>query len=222
MATGANYKLHRKLNLDIPKFLNAIQYEIFAECEDDMVELHLTEDFFVWLIPVSGYARVGIAGYGNVREKLDKFIKNLKQHRKAGEILAMQAGLIPIYAPKLKTEYKFSDLNLRLVGDAAAHVKATTGGGVVMGCLAARHLTDKNYENGWRKEIGNELCLHLMIRKFLNEKSIRYDDMLVLANKHKDMFYSADMDIASKLLKNLTAEFVRHPLMIIDVFKILF
>ncbi|OQX18693.1 MAG: hypothetical protein BWK75_06425 [Candidatus Altiarchaeales archaeon A3] len=222
LATGANYKLHRMLNLRIPKFLNALQYEIFAECESDMVELHLTNDFFAWLIPADGYARVGIAGYGNVREKLDGFIKNLKQHRKVGEILTRQAGLIPIYASKFKTEYKFNDLNLRLVGDAAAQVKATTGGGVVMGCLAARHLADKNYEKEWRKEIGNELYLHLIIRKFLNRKSIRYDDMLMLANRHKHIFYSADMDIASKLLKNLTSEFVRHPLMIIDAFKILF
>ncbi len=84
MATGANYKLHRKLNLMVPKFLNALQYEIFAECESDMVELHLTKDFFAWLIPVRGYTRVGIAGYGNVKEKLDTFIKNLKQHRKVG------------------------------------------------------------------------------------------------------------------------------------------
>ena len=30
LATGANYKLHRMLNLPIPKFLNALQYEIFA------------------------------------------------------------------------------------------------------------------------------------------------------------------------------------------------
>jgi len=28
LATGANYKLHRVLNLRIPKFLNALQYEI--------------------------------------------------------------------------------------------------------------------------------------------------------------------------------------------------
>ncbi|MDI6730879.1 MAG: NAD(P)/FAD-dependent oxidoreductase [Candidatus Altarchaeum sp.] len=222
MATGANYKLHKKLNLMIPKFLNALQYEIFAECENDMVELHLTKDFFAWIIPLSNYTRIGIAGYENVKEKLDNFIKNLKQHRKVGEILAKQAGLIPIYDLKLKTEYKFSDLNLRLSGDAAAHVKATTGGGVVMGCLAARHLADKNYENGWRKEIGNELYLHLMFRKFLNQKSNRYSDMLMLANKYKHIFYSADMDIASKLLKNLIVEFVRHPLIIIDIFKILF
>jgi len=170
MATGANYKLHRKLNLRVPKFLNALQHEIFVECEGDMVELHLTKDFFAWLIPAGGYARVGIAGHGNVRNELEKFIKNLKPHRKVGEILTMQAGLIPIYAPKFKTEYKFGDLNLRLVGDAAAHVKTTTGGGVVMGCLAARHLADKNYEKEWRKEIGNELYLHLMIRKFLNKR----------------------------------------------------
>ncbi len=222
LATGANYKLHRMLNLPIPKFLNALQYEIFAECEQDMVELHLTKDFFAWLIPVDGYARVGIAGYGNVRENLDNFITNLRAHRKVGEILMKHAGLIPIYDPKFKTDYKFSDLNLRLVGDAAAQVKATTGGGVVMGCLAARHLADKNYENGWRKDIGNELYLHLMIRKFLNKRYKKFDDMLAFANKHKEIFYSGDMDFASKLFKNLGLEFVRHPLMATDVFKILF
>ncbi|NCN65724.1 MAG: NAD(P)/FAD-dependent oxidoreductase [Candidatus Altiarchaeum hamiconexum] len=222
MATGANYKLHRKLNLTVPEFLSALQYEISVECESDMVELHLTKDFFAWVVPVGDYARVGIACYRNVRDELENFIKNLKQHRKVGEILTKQAGLIPMYAPKFKTEYKFSGLNLRLVGDAAAHVKATTGGGVIMGCLAAKHLTDKNYENGWRKEIGSELYLHLTIRKILNRKYKKHDDMLMLANKHKQVCYSADMDMASKLLKNLTAEFVRHPLMAADILKILF
>jgi len=224
LATGANYALHRKLkqklNLTIPKFLNAVQYEIFVECEKDMVELHLTNEFFAWIIPVDNYARVGIAGYGNVNEKLTHFIKNLK-NRKIGKILTKQAGLIPIYEPNLRTNYVLNGLNLKLIGDAAAQVKATTGGGVVMGCLAARHLADKNYEILWRKEIEKELYLHLMLRKFLNNKYKKYDDMLNLANKHKQLLYSGDMDFASKIFKNAVIEFVRHPLMAIDVLKIL-
>lgn len=225
LATGSNYVLHRKLKkfgLRIPKFLTALQYEIFVECEQDMVELHLTNEFFVWIIPVNGYARVGIAGYRNICENLDNFIKRLKSNRKVGEILTKQAGLIPLYESKLKTECKFGHLNLRLVGDAAAHVKATTGGGMVMGCIAAQHLAKKDYERSWRKGIGNELYMHSLIRRFLNKNYEKYDDMLTFANNHKKIFYSSDMDFASKFFRNSAIEFIRHPLMLAEVFKILF
>lgn len=221
LATGANYFLHKKLNLKVPKFLKALQYEIPVECEQDMVELHLTKNFFAWIIPVDNYARVGIAGYGNVKNDLENFIKNLKRNRKVGEILSKQAGLIPIYDPSFKTEYKFNDLNIKLVGDAAAQVKATTGGGIVMGCLAAKNLPFMNYEKEWRKKIGKELYLHLMIRKFLDKNYEKFDEILKFANKYKEIFYYGDMDFASKLLKNLTHSFLSHPLMIIDILKIL-
>lgn len=224
LASGTNYFLHRKLrkfNVKIPKFLFALQYEIPVECENDMVELHLTKDFFGWVIPVNDFARVGIASYENVKEKLENFIKNLKRKRKVGEILKKQVGLIPIYNPKLKTEFRLKDLNLRLVGDAAAQVKATTGGGIVMGCIAARNLKSKNYENSWRKEIGKELYLHLMIRKFLDKKYEKFDEILEFANKNKEIFYSSDMDFASKLIKNSIYAFLKHPLIITDILKIL-
>jgi len=220
LATGTNYKFHRKLGIHIPKFLTALQYEIPVECENDIVELHLTDDFFAWIIPVDDYARIGIASYKNVKEKFEKFVKNLKKERKIGEVLSKQSGLIPIYNKNFKTVYKFNDLNLRLVGDAAAQVKATTGGGVVMGCLAAKHLIDENYEKGWRNEIGKELYLHLIIRKFLNKNFSKYDAMLNFANIHKNIFYSSDMDMASKLLKNLTFEFIKNPKTVFDFLKI--
>jgi len=120
-----------------------------------------------------------------VKNELENFIKNLKKNRKTGEILTKQVGLIPLYDPKFKTEYKFDKFgkNLRLVGDAAGHVKATTGGGIVMGCLAARTITSENYEKEWRKKIGKELYLHLKIREVLNKNYKKLDKILEFANE---------------------------------------
>lgn len=221
LATGTNYSLHKILNLRIPKFLLALQYEIPLEFENDMVELYFTEDFFYWVIPVENYARVGVATFSEPKQKLDKFIKKLKKERNAKEILSKQAGLIPIYDPKFKTEYIYKNLNLRLVGDAAAQLKATTGGGIVMGCIAAKKLYCENYEKEWRKEIGKELYIHLKIREFLNKNYKKIDKIFEFANNNKEIFEKSDMDIASVFIKNIAIYTIKHPKALIEGLKIL-
>ena len=100
----------------------------------------------------------------------------------------MQGGLIPIYSPKLKVQKG----NIYLVGDAAAHVKATTGGGLVHGLIAAECLAESiikkkgSYEQSWRKKIGKDLWIHLMIRNILNRFADKdYNYLIKLAGKKK-------------------------------------
>ena len=67
--------------------------------------------------------------------------------------------------------------NIFLVGDAAFHVKATTGGGVVNGFWAARELSEsilqQTYDYEERvKKVKRNLWLHLMMR----EKCNRFSD----------------------------------------------
>lgn len=215
LATGTKYALHRKLNLSVPMVLAGLQYEMKVECDPDFVELYFNAPgFFSWIIPVDGYARVGLCTYRNPKEHLDKFIKNLKKDGRIKnnlnnlKILNKGGGAVPIYNPRSKTEYKIKFKNeykhIILVGDAAAQVKATTGGGIVMGGIAAKCVLH-NYENSWRKKIGKELYLHLLIRNFLNRLNAQeMDKLLVLASEYKDVIQEkGDMDLASCLVFNL-------------------
>lgn len=216
LATGTNYSLHRKLNFKICKFLVSCQYEMPLECEPDMVELHfIVPEFFAWVIPAGDYARVGIACYNNPEQKLKNFIKILNKKRKAGEIINKSYGIIPIHDPRIKTDYG----NIRLVGDAASQVKATTGGGIITGCIAAKHILDENYEKEWRKEIGRELYIHLLLRKFLNRNYNNIDGIFRIIEKNKEIVEEADMDYASVLVENLIKNAIKKPKLAIDIFK---
>jgi len=218
LATGTNYSLHRKLNFKICKFLVSCQYEIPIECEEDMVELHfITPEFFAWVIPVKDYARVGIACYSNPEQKLKNFIKILNKKRRTGSILNKSYGIIPIYDPEMKTDYG----NIKLVGDAASQVKATTGGGIITGCIAAKHILDENYEKGWRKEIGRELYIHLMLRKFLNKNYKNMNKIFKFIRENKEIVEESDMDYASVFIWNLIKSTIKKPWIIADILKIL-
>ena len=231
IAAGIKYGLHRKLNFPVPKILAGLQYEMKVECDPDFVELYFNvPGFFSWIIPVDDYARIGLCTYRNPGEYLKNFIKNLKKGgriKNNAKILNKTGGAVPVYSPKFKTEYEIKNRHrffkprdifyrknelsgtiknkkIILVGDSAAQVKATTGGGIVMGGIAAQCVS-KNYEKQWRKKIGKELYLHLLIRNFLNRLSEReINNLLLLASEHKDIIQKkGDMDMASVLAFNL-------------------
>jgi len=205
LATGTNYYLHRKLELEIPRdFLFGAQYELDVECDPDFVELHFNvPDFFSWIIPVEDYCRVGLCTGEKPTPWLDQFVKELNKDGRLrnSKILRKNYGIIPVYNPRIKTEYG----KIITVGDAAGHVKATTGGGVVMGGLAARFSCKKDYEKLWRAEIGMELYLHLIIRRFLDGLSDRnLDRLFSMVNDCKDSLQEkGDMDLASKSISSL-------------------
>ncbi|MEA3255130.1 MAG: NAD(P)/FAD-dependent oxidoreductase [Candidatus Altiarchaeota archaeon] len=202
IATGTNYKLHKVLNLEMPhEFLTGAQYEMRIDCDNDFVELYFNvPGFFSWIIPVEGYARVGLCTRGNPVPYLDGFIKKLRADGRVlnEKILNKNFGIIPIYDPKIRTQYE----KIAVVGDAASQVKATTGGGVVMGCTAAKFVCERDYEKQWRSEIGKELHLHLLIRRFLDKLSDKnLDNFFTLLNENREVIErEGDMDEASKLL----------------------
>ena len=210
LATGTRYSHHHQLNFNVPEVLSSAQYEMEIECDPDFVELHFNSPgFFSWIIPGSeGTARIGSCTYRNPKHYLENFIKNLKldgRIKNNPKNLNKTGGAIPIYNPHLKTEYD----NIILAGDAAAQVKATTGGGIVMGGIAAGCVnSDYGYEKEWRGKIGKELYLHLFIRNFLNRLSEKeLVELLTLADDYKDIIQKkGDMDMvfntAFSLMKN--------------------
>ena len=202
LATGTNYNLHKALNINAPyEFLYGAQYEMKIECEPDYVEMHLNiPGFFSWIIPAGDYARIGLCALNNPIPYLEDHIKKLDKEKRITDprIMEKNYGIIPIYNPRLRTEYP----KVSLVGDAAGHVKATTGGGVILGGLAAKYAGKDGYESTWRTEIGKELYLHLRARRFLNNLSEKNTDKFIrLLSENKDLIEKkGDMDMASHLL----------------------
>ena len=123
-------------------------------------------NFFGWCVPESeDTVRLGIGCFENTQEYFYKFLKNRTGKK---DILCWESGLIPLYNPKKIIQKG----NVYLIGDAAAQVKATTGGGIIPSLKAAQTLCDciinnKNYNKEFKKQSGRELLLHLKIRNII-------------------------------------------------------
>ncbi|MBN2013971.1 MAG: NAD(P)/FAD-dependent oxidoreductase [Candidatus Altiarchaeota archaeon] len=205
LATGTNYQIQHRLGLDKPtRFLVGVQYELEVESDPDVVELHFNvPGFFSWVIPVRDYARVGCCSMLNPTPHLDRFLKGLSAAGRVRDprILARNYGVIPLHEPNLRTDYG----RIITVGDAAGQVKASSGGGIVMGGIAAGFSSLPDYERSWRSAIGWELRLHLWIHNLLSRLSDNSKDRLFsLISEHKQLLENGgDMDSASKTVHSL-------------------
>jgi geranylgeranyl reductase family protein len=141
---------------------------------------------FAWIVPENkNIARIGVASYKKTNIFLERFLENLNIEKE--EIIDKQAGLIPIYNRKIKTQKN----KIFVVGDAAAHVKATTGGGIVLGLIAAESLAEaivkgKNYDKLLKKKLGKELYAHLIARKIMDKfKEKDWNELIKLCKQKK-------------------------------------
>jgi geranylgeranyl reductase family protein len=190
------------------KFWTGLQARVKLK-NNNIVEFYPHIGSFAWVVPEDKETvRMGLLAKNNIKETFNDFLK-----KRLGNytIIDQQAGLVPIYSSQIKTQKG----NTFLVGDAACMVKATTGGGIVQGLKAAKALAysiknNKNYEKAWKKEIGKELWLSLMIRRCLDNFSDKdYNNLVSLFNKEKTsrILEEHDRDYPSKFLfKLLLAE----------------
>ena len=162
-------------------------------------------NFFGWCVPESeDTVRLGIGCFENAQEHFYRFLKNRTGKK---DVLCWESGLIPLYNPKKQLQKD----NVYLIGDAAAQVKATTGGGIIPSLKAAQTLCDcivnkKNYNREFRRQSGRELLLHLRIRKALNKFSDKdYDKLLRLMSQEKvrKILKKYDRDTPIPLVTNL-------------------
>ena len=187
------------------RFMTGLQIRVKLK-NDNAIEFYPHIGAFAWVVPENKeVARLGVASYNKVKESFDYFLK-LKDISK-NKIIEKQAGLIPIYSSNIKTQKN----NVYLVGDAAAQLKATTGGGIIQGLLAAECLADailnkKSYESLWKKKIGMDLSLHLQMRKALDKFSNEdYNHLISLFSKNniKKIIEEYDRDFPSVFLLKL-------------------
>lgn len=167
------------------------EFEDVAMKEKDMVGLYFSGIFakglFGWHVPYSNNTVELGLGIGhknklNSKKAFERFVDGGSFDFKlsGGTKIGEHASIIPISSRKSTVIG-----NVALVGDAAGQVKATTGGGLIYGCLCAKELAksiksniDKGtplsaYETMWRKRYGKELVMHRMVHSYYSKAGDR-------------------------------------------------
>jgi flavin-dependent dehydrogenase len=179
--------------------------ENIKDIETDTVEVYLTQRYapglFAWIIPRrDGSAKVGLATkVGNPRDCLRQFLDShpvVKRKIKSDDVRSASYHLIPLGGPIPKT-YRGGFL---AVGDAASHVKPTTGGGVIIGLTCSKiageiagqavKINDfserflSSYQQICRQKVGFDLRAMRYVRLMLNRMpDSRLDEMIGLCSR---------------------------------------
>jgi geranylgeranyl reductase family protein len=224
-ADGSHSTIRRTFNFPAPReFLYGIGADVKnININPKFVKIFLGTDkapgFFSWVIPLNANgsaARIGLCVKSSQKNFLKQCFANLIKIKDLHdmEITKKIGGAIPLGALK-----KTTMSNVMLVGDAAAQVKPTSGGGIYPGLLSASHcaavaleaLKCNDYRNQvlskyhklWLKEIGKELFLGMKFRsifKTLDDGQFNYYIKKFNNKKTIDIICKyGDIDYPSKL-----------------------
>ena len=232
-ADGPYSKIRDIFSLPRPtEFLRGMGAEITGTSLDpDFVEIFVgnktAPGFFAWIIPTNEKgtkARIGLcitqdSAY-SPKHYFSNFFKNkhTSQYLENVEITKHLGGVVPLGALR-----KTCASNMMLVGDAAAQVKPTSGGGIYTGLLCAKHCSSvaigalqkndfslrflKKYHKLWSVDIGVELNRGMKFRKIFKTLSDKQMDKYILKfqnPKIREIITKyGDIDHPSKLVKPL-------------------
>jgi len=224
-ADGHSSLVSRSFNPPVDSF-QAAQYLVDVgekRFQNDFVHLYVDSRVspgFLWAIPLSETtARVGVfanATYQQLTSILNELIKKRSELHGA-TILKKYYGVIP----KQDSRKKLVNHRVLLLGDAASHVKPTTGGGLLMGFTCAEiasravsralEFENPNLLNDYPKEYDdkfkNELKVQLWVHKIF--KSLSDADLDYMFRKLKEegaediISHYGDMDTQSALVKEM-------------------
>ncbi len=157
-ADGANSSVRKLVtSRKVNTYIGAYTY---IGGEGDYVRVILEREGFLWEVPRGSVTEVGFFSPRRLREYYEKRI------RKRWRVSVDRYRVIPVDKPLWRVRRR----RVFLVGDAAVHTKATTGGGIHYGLLAARELVRdmEGYESFHRKVIYPRLLTHYLIRRLYN------------------------------------------------------
>lgn len=232
-ADGPHSKTREIFGLSQPtEMLKGIGAEITnTDLDPDFVEIFIGNDvapgFFAWIIPTNDQgttARVGLCTRPDAPHPPKYYFSNLFTYKHAlpfldgTHILQKTGGAVPLGVLK-----KTCAPNMMLVGDAAAQVKPSSGGGIYTGLLCAKHCVsvgldalEKNdfsqnvlerYHKLWTSDIGRELYLGMKFRSIFKRLSDEQLDKYIQKfqnPKITDIISEyGDIDYPSKLVKPL-------------------
>jgi geranylgeranyl reductase family protein len=202
--------------------------EVACEIDPTMVEVWFGKEtapgLFAWVIPISDrQARVGLAAReGDPMKHLAQFIK---KRFSSASYPPPRVGQVLTDGPLNRTSFP----GMMIVGDAAGHVKPTTGGGVVLGGLCAMEagkvavkalesgdLTYRSliqYDEAWKRLYGKEFrsmqTLRGLANKFSDERLNRFFHAFKdaeLNNLLYDLVKDGDMDLQDGVIKRALSE----------------
>ncbi|HUP87894.1 MAG TPA: NAD(P)/FAD-dependent oxidoreductase [Longimicrobiales bacterium] len=185
-ADGVNSGVAKMMGAKPQKVVPIVQakVELPHGYDSDITEIWFERDltrFFYWLIPESttqGALGIIAENNSNARRLLDDFLA-----RKGYKALEYQGAMIPLHQPFRKLEWNLKGGRVLLVGDAAAHVKVTTVGGLVSGLwganAAAKCLVEGSRYGRELRGLHAELHIHDLMRWVLDRFSAGdYEHML--------------------------------------------
>jgi geranylgeranyl reductase family protein len=207
------------------------QFEMVnVEHDSNYVDMYLGEDIapgtYAWIIPKGkDIANVGTGVRTPFMKKgmsIRDYQRNLiKNHPLTSKKLvnavptAVKAGNIPVGGPLEKTTTE----NVMVVGDAGGHTIPTVGGGIpsgiiigkIAGQVASAHIKDgtplSEFENKWKKQMGDVLYNSLRLRKMSDVvfRSKRMIDVITkldwLTKDTISKFVYCNMDAKMKLIE---------------------
>lgn len=231
IAEGSRCLLSGKLKFPVvPKSSKypAFQYEVSGvNIEENIVEMfygkNVAPGFFAWIIPLGeNKARIGLATQDRAKPRLDTLMshhKIISSRMKGAKIERSLGGIVLIGMPISKMVIE----NTVVVGDTAGIVKATTGGGVILGGMTARvagitvadSLTNEKsmnkeisqYNRKWKSMVFKELQMMYLAQKALSSLDDKGVDSIVkdaastgLLDVVRD---EGDMDLQRRVLTRL-------------------
>ncbi|MCL0065451.1 NAD(P)/FAD-dependent oxidoreductase [Dehalococcoidia bacterium] len=190
IANGFASRLPQQLGLGaIKDFIGGVQTEVEIHGITE-VEVHFSQriarGFFAWLVPLSQHrARAGLLSRDKPGNCLRDFLAQLATQGKISPTESrITYGGIPL-RPLPRTYGE----RVLVVGDAAGHVKPTTGGGIYYGLLCADMAAEAiheafllndfsrrrlaAYERAWKGKLGRELQTGYFARRLYNRLSDR-------------------------------------------------
>lgn len=152
------------------KFMWAMQHTVMLKQPTYDTEVYFSREYpggYAWLFPKGKVANVGVGVRrelgGVAKQALEVFKERIKD--RIGEVIEVTAGRIPVGGP---IRFINEEARIILVGDAAGHTHAITGGGisqaVICGAMAGRSAaaaakSDKqafqDYFRQWRSAFGS-------------------------------------------------------------------
>jgi geranylgeranyl reductase family protein len=214
------------------EFLRGIGAEVTnTNLDPNFVEIfvgrNIAPGFFSWIIPTTNNgdnARIGLCIMQKAPHSPKHYFSNLLKNKhvlsflKNAKITKYIGGIVPLGA--LNRTYLS---NVLVVGDAAAQVKPTSGGGIYTGLLCASHCTTiaidalqknnftsqflKKYHKLWTADIGRELYLGMKFRKIYKNLTDKQMDKYIEKFKNPKIVEIitkyGDIDYPSKLVKPL-------------------
>lgn len=205
ITTGVNGSLSRSLGLARPRqFLRALQTEIslppngHGNSTRVYVGQGVAPGAFGWEIPLgNGRWRVGLMTEKDPEPYFAKLVHRVAPHADLTTLQVDRKGIAQASVGRCVAE------RILAAGEAAGHVKTTTGGGIYYGLLSAELVADVTirafrkksftyqtlgeFERYWRSTFGNELMVGYFARKLASQFTDKQIDRFFEIAKASDL-----------------------------------